>query len=111
MSAQKELPSTLRNAAEAAIAGGLPVLTYQGYADAAIMDGLRPPPRAIIDPAELRPRRAERRDNWHRHPGCARCCAAIGGRPLDWHGGWFVATSSGSAASHGATHSAGALTD
>ena len=53
MSAQKELTSTLRNAAEAAIAGGLPVLTHQGYADAAIMAGWCPPPRAIIDPAEL----------------------------------------------------------
>jgi hypothetical protein len=35
------------------IAAGLPVLTYEGYADAAIAAGWRPPPRVITDPAEL----------------------------------------------------------
>ena len=34
MGAREELTSILRDAAEAAIAGGLPVLTYEGYADA-----------------------------------------------------------------------------
>ena len=45
MGAREELTSILRDAAEAAIAGGLPVLTYEGYADAAVMAGWRPPPR------------------------------------------------------------------
>ena len=53
MGAQEELTSLLRDAAEAAIAGGLPVLTYEGYADAAVVAGWRPPPRLITDPAEL----------------------------------------------------------
>jgi hypothetical protein len=29
------------------------VLTYEGYADAAVNAGWRPPPRVVIDPAEL----------------------------------------------------------
>jgi hypothetical protein len=29
------------------------VLTYEGYADAAVMAGWRPPPRVITDPAGL----------------------------------------------------------
>ena len=53
MGAREELTSILRGAAEAAIAGGLPVLTYEGYADAAVMAGWRPPSRVITDPAEL----------------------------------------------------------
>ncbi len=53
MGAREELTSILRDAAEAAIAGGLPVLTYEGYADAAVMAGWRPPPRVITDPAGL----------------------------------------------------------
>jgi hypothetical protein len=53
MGAREELTSILRDAAEAAIAGGHPVLTYEGYADAAVVAGWRPPPREIIDPAEL----------------------------------------------------------
>jgi hypothetical protein len=51
--ARAELAAVLRDAAEAAIAEGLPVLTYQGYADAAIAAGWRAAPRAIIDPAGL----------------------------------------------------------
>ena len=51
MGAREELTSILRDASEAAIAGGLPVLTYEGYAEAAVMAGWRPPPRAITDPA------------------------------------------------------------
>ena len=35
------------------IAAGLPVLTYEGYADAAIAARWRPPPLVITDPAEL----------------------------------------------------------
>ena len=53
MGAQEELTAILRDAAEAAIAGGLPVLTYEGYADAVVAAGWRPPPRLITDPAEL----------------------------------------------------------
>ncbi len=53
MGAREELTSILRDAAEAAIAGGLPVLTYEGYADAAVIAGWRPPPRVITDPAGL----------------------------------------------------------
>ena len=43
----------LREAANAAVAAGLPVLTYDGYADAAITAGWRPPATLITDPAEL----------------------------------------------------------
>jgi|GEM_PF-2781268 hypothetical protein len=53
MGAREELTSILRDAAEAAIAGGHPVLTYEGYADAAVRAGWRPPRRVITDPAEL----------------------------------------------------------
>lgn len=48
-----ELVSILRAAADEAIAAGPPVLTYEGYADAVIAAGWRPPPRVITDPAEL----------------------------------------------------------
>jgi len=44
MGAREELTSIMRDAAEAAIAGGLPVLTYEGYADAAVIAGWRPRP-------------------------------------------------------------------
>jgi hypothetical protein len=47
------LVSILRAAADEAIAAGPPVLTYEGYADAVIAAGWRPPPRVITDPAEL----------------------------------------------------------
>jgi hypothetical protein len=53
MSAQDELAAILREAAEVAIAAGLPVLTHEGYADAAIAAGWRPPPGVVTDPAEL----------------------------------------------------------
>lgn len=53
MGARDELASILRDAADAAIAAGVPVLTYDGYADAAITAGWRPPCRVITDPAEL----------------------------------------------------------
>ena len=53
MNARDELAAILRGAADAVIAAGLPVLTYEGYADAAIAAGWRPPPRVITDPAEL----------------------------------------------------------
>lgn len=53
MSDRDRLTSILRDAAEEAIDNGLPVLTYEGYADAVITAGWRPPPRVIIDPAEL----------------------------------------------------------
>jgi hypothetical protein len=53
MSVRDELASVLREAAEAAIAAGLPVLTYEGYADAVIAAGWRPPPMVITDPAGL----------------------------------------------------------
>jgi len=53
MSARDELASLLRDAAEEAVAAGLPVLTFEGYADAAIAAGWRPPARVIVDPAEL----------------------------------------------------------
>ncbi len=53
MSAREELTSILRDAAEQAIASGHPVLTYEGYADAVVLAGWRPPPRVITDPAGL----------------------------------------------------------
>src|SRR4029079_18426011 len=53
MGAREELTSILRDAAEAAIAGGHPVLTYEGYADAAVRAGWRAPRRGVTDPAEL----------------------------------------------------------
>jgi hypothetical protein len=53
MGARDELASILRDAADAAIAAGLPVLTYEGYADSAITAGWRPAPTVITDPAEL----------------------------------------------------------
>ena len=53
MSARDELAAILREAAEGVIAAGLPVLTYEGYADAAIAARWRPPPLVITDPAEL----------------------------------------------------------
>lgn len=53
MSSRDELAGILREAADVVIAAGLPVLTYDGYADAAIAAGWRPPPRVITDPAEL----------------------------------------------------------
>ena len=53
MNARDELVAILRDAADAVIAAGLPVLTYEGYADAALASGWRPPPRVITDPAEL----------------------------------------------------------
>ncbi len=53
MDARSELASVLRGAADAAIAAGLPVLTHDGYAGAAIAAGWRPPPELITDPAEL----------------------------------------------------------
>ena len=42
MGAREELTSILQDAAEAAIADGHPVLTYEGYADAAVLAGWRP---------------------------------------------------------------------
>jgi len=51
--ARSELASVLRDAADAAIAAGVPVLTHDGYAEAVIAAGWRPPPKVIIDPAEL----------------------------------------------------------
>jgi hypothetical protein len=53
MDARSKLAAVLRGAADAAIAAGAPVLTHDGYAEAAVAAGWRPPPRAIIDPAEL----------------------------------------------------------
>ena len=53
MDARAELASILRGAADAAIAAGVPVLTHDGYAEAAIAAGWRPPPTLINDPAEL----------------------------------------------------------
>ena len=53
MSARDELASLLRDAAGQAVAAGLPVLTFEGYADAAIAAGWRPPATVIVDPAEL----------------------------------------------------------
>lgn len=53
MGVRDELASILRVAADEAIAAGLPVLTYEGYADAVIAAGWRPPPIVITDPAEL----------------------------------------------------------
>ncbi len=53
MDARSELASVLRDAADAAIAAGVPVLTHDGYAEAVIAAGWRPPPKVIIDPAEL----------------------------------------------------------
>ena len=53
MDARDALASVLRDAADAAIDAGLPVLTYDGYADAVIAGGWRPPARVLIDPAEL----------------------------------------------------------
>ena len=53
MNARDELAAILREAADAVIAAGLPVLTYEGYADAALAAGWRPPPRVIVDPAGL----------------------------------------------------------
>jgi hypothetical protein len=45
MDGRQELASILRAGAYAAIAAGLPVLTYDGYADAAIAAGGRHRPR------------------------------------------------------------------
>jgi len=53
MNARDELVAILRDAADAVIAAGLPVLTYEGYADAVLAAGWRPPPRVIVDPAGL----------------------------------------------------------
>ena len=53
MDARSELASILRGAADAAVDAGLPVLTHEGYADAAIAAGWRPPSKTIVDPAEL----------------------------------------------------------
>jgi hypothetical protein len=53
MNARDALASVLRDAADAAIDAGLPVLTYDGYADAVIAGGWRPPARVLIDPADL----------------------------------------------------------
>jgi len=53
MDARSELASILRGAADAAIAAGVPVLTHDGYAEAAIAAGWRPPSKIINDPAEL----------------------------------------------------------
>ena len=39
MSARDELAAILREAADGVIAAGLPVLTYEGYADAALAPG------------------------------------------------------------------------
>jgi hypothetical protein len=52
MTARDELAALLRDAALTAIAG-LPVLTFEGYADAIIAAGWRPPPLVLTDPAEL----------------------------------------------------------
>jgi hypothetical protein len=53
MDTRDTLASVLRDAADAAIEAGLPVLTYDGYADAVIAGGWRPPARVLTDPAEL----------------------------------------------------------
>jgi hypothetical protein len=53
MGSRDELALILRDAADAAVAAGLPVLTYDGYADAAIAAGWRPAATLITDPAEL----------------------------------------------------------
>jgi hypothetical protein len=53
MDNRDELASVLRAAADEAIAAGLPVLTHDGYADAVIAAGWRPPPKVVTDPAEL----------------------------------------------------------
>jgi len=102
MGAREELTSILRDAAEAAIAGGHPVLTYEGYADAAVRAGWRPPRRVITDPAEL-----------GGVPDGTVVLDALGvprqlGRPpLGRHVGWFVAGPAGAVAGHRAAHSAG----
>ena len=44
MNARDELTAILREAADAVIAAGLPALTYEGYADAALASEWRPPP-------------------------------------------------------------------
>ena len=53
MGAQDELAAILRDAADAAVGAGLPVLTFDGYAEAAVAAGWRPAPTLITDPAEL----------------------------------------------------------
>ena len=53
MGSRDELALILRDAANAAVAAGLPVLTYDGYADAAITAGWRPAATLVTDPAEL----------------------------------------------------------
>ena len=100
MGAREELTSILRVAAEAAIAGGHPVLTYEGYADAAVLAGWRPPPRVITDPA-----------GWPSVPDGtvvldAWVCPAVGRPSLGRHVGWFVAGPAGAVAGHRAPHSA-----
>ena len=53
MGARDELAAILRDAADAAVDAGLPVLTFDGYAEAAVAAGWRPAPTLITDPAEL----------------------------------------------------------
>lgn len=53
MTARDQLASVLRDAAEHAVEAGLPVLTFEGYADAVIAAGWRPPATLLTDPAEL----------------------------------------------------------
>jgi alpha-beta hydrolase superfamily lysophospholipase len=53
MGAREELAAILRDAAEKAVAAGLPVLTFDGYADAVVAAGWRPAPTLLTDPAEL----------------------------------------------------------
>lgn len=53
MTARDRLASVLREAAEHAVEAGLPVLTFEGYADAVIAAGWRPPQRIVTDPGEL----------------------------------------------------------
>ncbi len=53
MTARDQLVEVLRGAADRAVEAGLPVLTFEGYADAVIAAGWRPPSRILTDPAEL----------------------------------------------------------
>ncbi len=53
MDARDELAAILRDAADAAVDAGLPVLTFDGYAEAVVAAGWRSAPTLIIDPAEL----------------------------------------------------------
>ena len=100
MNARDEFAAILREAADAVIAAGLPVLTYEGYADAALASGWRPPRRVITDPAEF-----GRRARWHDDPGRVGRSAAVDRQRLDRHLIRWAATPAGAVAGRRAARS------